>query len=70
VLHHIARAKKDAEPMFRELKKHQQPSLDAVLDAADGNGDTPLLVACDGKCLNVVAQLGGFLCVGVYCCHD
>jgi hypothetical protein len=35
--------------MFRELKKHQQPSLDAMLDAADGNGDTPLLVACDGK---------------------
>jgi hypothetical protein len=50
VLHHIARAKQDVEPMFRELKKHQQPALDVLLDAADGNGDTPLLVVCDGKC--------------------
>jgi hypothetical protein len=49
VLHHIARAKQDAEAMLREVKKHQQPALDKMLDAADGNGDPPLLVACDGE---------------------
>jgi hypothetical protein len=56
VLHHIARAKQDAEAMLRELKKHQQSALDGMLDAADGNGDTPLLVACDGETMQHAQQ--------------
>lgn len=67
VLHHLARAKLDAEAMLRELHKHASNAsssggssgvgggtagmkgiVDALMVAVDVNGDTPLLVACDG----------------------
>lgn len=47
VLHHISRAKEDAHNMFLELKKNNKLN-DALLQAHDKNGDTAVLVACEG----------------------
>jgi hypothetical protein len=49
VLHHIARTKTDTEAMFNEVKKHAGAVVDALLTTVDCNGDTPLLVACEGE---------------------
>jgi hypothetical protein len=49
VLHHIARSKANTEAMFNEVKKHASAVADALLTTVDCNGDTPLLVACEGK---------------------
>jgi hypothetical protein len=52
VLHHIARSKTDTEAMFNEVKKHASAVVDALLTTVDCNGDTPLLVACEGELYN------------------
>ena len=52
VLHHLGRAKLDSAAMFRELKKNNKIN-DALLDVRDKNGDTVLLVACEGTCLDL-----------------
>ncbi len=48
MLHHIARSKTDAANMIRELKKNNK-LIDALLDVKDKNGDTALIVACEGE---------------------
>ena len=47
-LHHLARAKSDSASMFKELKKRYPAEVDALMQLADFNGDTPLLIAIQG----------------------
>lgn len=49
LLHHIARSKsEDTANMYTELKKNNV-AVDALLEFKDLNGDTALIVACEGK---------------------
>jgi hypothetical protein len=47
VLHHISRAKSNGPDILRELKKNNK-LIEAHFEAKDMNGDTPLIVACEG----------------------